>query len=430
MTAAVNLDRVWKSYPRWTPGARTLRGVVARRMPALMRFGAQRWALRDVSLALARGESLGVIGRNGAGKSTLLRLASGLGRPTRGRIERSPNLATILSLGDTFDLTLTGRENALTAAIVAGVPRDAARALLPAVLEFAELEEWGEAPMRTYSEGMKLRLAFGVVAQLDPEVLLIDEVLAVGDLPFQQKCIEHIRGLRNRGTTLLFASHDLDEVTRQCDRAVWLDEGAVRATGAADSVVREYREEMMERTIALTPRAEVAPDSSLALGRNRFGSQEVRIERVTMADDANAPVGELEVGTPLTIRLDIAAPPEGVPGLLAAVSVHRVSDGVKCCDATTAGDGIALDRIGARGELRLRYDALDLEPGEYAVEVGVWASGWRYAYDLHQQAYPLRIVGPRQGEGLVRTRHRWEIRSSEDEPEPLEDARASDASQA
>jgi len=394
-------------------------------MPALMRFGAQRWALRDVSLALAPGESLGIIGRNGAGKSTLLRLASGLGRPTRGRIERSANAASILSLGDTFDLTLTGRENALTAAIVAGLGRDAARAVMPAALEFAELEEWGDAPMRVYSEGMKLRLAFGVVAQLEPEVLLIDEVLAVGDLPFQRKCIEHISSLRERGTTLLFASHDLTYVTNHCDRAVWLDEGAIRSMGAADSVVREYRGEMMARTIALTPRPDGARTDRLELGRNRFGSQEVRIERVALLDERGHPVSELKVDAALTVRLQIAAPSAGVRGLLAAVSVHRVSDGVKCCDATTAGDGVALDPIADRGELELRYEQLDLEPGEYAVEVGVWASDWRYAYDLHERAYPLRIVGDRQGEGLVRTRNRWTIRSTGwTEPEPAGEARS------
>jgi lipopolysaccharide transport system ATP-binding protein len=408
----VSFDRVWKSYPRWIPGTRTLRGIVGRRMPALMRFGEQYWALRDVSFALASGESVAVIGPNGAGKSTLLRLASGLGRPTRGRIERPASVASILSLGDIFDLSLTGRENALTAAIVAGMRRDAARRIMPAVLEFAELEEWGDAPMRAYSEGMKLRLAFGVVAQFQPEVLLIDEVLAVGDLAFQQKCLDHVVALRARGTTLLLASHDLDQVRSQCDRAVWLERGAIRAIGAADLVVKDYRDEMMARTIALTPSAAGTSPGKLELGRNRFGSQEVRIDRVALVDRHARPVTELDVSGELTVRLGISAPAGELRGLLAAVSVHRLSDGVKCCDATTASDGVVLDRLGGSAELVLRYEQLPLEPGEYAVEVGLWAAGWRYAYDLHQRAYPLRIVGERQGDGLVRTRHHWEILSA------------------
>jgi lipopolysaccharide transport system ATP-binding protein len=411
-TAAVSFDRVWKAYPRWTPGARTLRGVVGRRMPALMRFGEQLWALRDVSLVLERGTSLGVVGPNGAGKSTLLRLASGLGHPTRGRIEMPASIASVLSLGDTFDLNLTGRENALTAAIVAGMPREAARRTIPAVLEFAELEEWGEAPMRVYSDGMKLRLLFGVVAQLEPEVLLIDEVLAVGDYAFQRRCLDHIAGLRERGTTLLFASHDLEQVGTHCERAVWIDHGAIRAVGDADAVVRDYRGEMLARTVAITPAPPGDAGEELELGRNRFGSQEARIERVALRDRHGEPVTELEAGAPLNVRLSTEAPAAGLPGLLAAVSLHRVRDGVKCADATTESDGVPLDRLAGSTELVLHYEGLDLEPGQYAVEVGLWAPGWRHAYDLHQRAYPLRIVGRRQGEGLIRTRHRWEIHAS------------------
>ena len=430
MSAAVNFDQVWKAYPRWNAGTRTLRGVVGRRMPALMRFGEQLWALRDVSVTLGRGESLGVVGPNGAGKSTLLQLASGLGHPTRGRIEMPAGVASILSLGDTFDLNLTGRENALTAAIVAGLARDVARATMPSVLEFAELEEWGDAPMRVYSDGMKLRLLFGVVAQLEPEVLLIDEVLAVGDFAFQRKCLEHIAGLRERGTTLLFASHDLEQVTGHCERAIWLDRGAIRGVGPADSVVKDYRGEMMARTVALTPESDAPGANGLELGRNRFGSQEVRIERVAMLDRRGEPVTDLEAGAPLTVRLTIAADAAAIRGTLAAVSVHRVRDRVKCCDATTESDGIRLDRLADSGELVLHFDSLDLEPGEYAVEVGVWAPGWRHAYDLHERAYPLRITGERQGEGLVRTRHRWEILPPREDPSGgSEDRSESDRSQ-
>jgi lipopolysaccharide transport system ATP-binding protein len=380
-------------------------------MPTLMRFGAQHFALRDVSFEVARGESVGVIGPNGAGKSTLLRLASGLGRPTRGRIAMPASAASILSLGDTFDLSLTGRENALTAAIVAGLRREEARAAIPSVLEFAELGEWGDAPMRVYSEGMKLRLAFGVLAQLEPDVLLIDEVMAVGDLSFQQKCLEHIAALRERGATLLLASHDLDQVRGNCDRAVWLERGGIKQIGAAHVVVREYQEEMMALTLALTPKpggALADQEARLVLGRNRFGSQEARIEGVELLDGDGRPVSQLETDAPLTVQLELWAPPS-VQGAIAAVSVHRLSDGVKCCDATTAGDGVGLETGRGRCSLVLHYEQLALEPGEYAVEVGLWAPGWRYAYDLHQRAYPLRIVGGRQGEGLVRTRHRWEI---------------------
>ena len=169
MNDVIAVDRVWKAYPRWTPGSRTLKGVVSRRVPTLMRFGEQRWALRDVSFALPPGRSMGLIGHNGAGKSTLLRLIAGLGRPTRGRIDIGGDTAAVLSLGDAVDLSLTGRENAVTAGVIAGLREARARALIPAILEFAELEEYADTPVRAYSEGMKLRLAFGVVAQHRPD---------------------------------------------------------------------------------------------------------------------------------------------------------------------------------------------------------------------------------------------------------------------
>jgi hypothetical protein len=195
--------------------------------------------------------------------------------------------------------------------------------------------------------------------------------------------------------------------------------------GDADSVVSEYRGQAMARTVALTPRPERAEQGSLELGYNRFGNQEVRIDRVALLDRHGRPVSELDAGAPLTVRLSITAPAAGVPGLLAAVSVHRIRDGVKCCDATTATAGVDLDGLRNSAEIRLHYEELDLEPGDYAVEVGMWASGWRFAYDLHQRAYPLRIRGDRQGEGLVRTRHRWEIPLADgSEPEPSEEARS------
>ncbi len=225
--SSISLDGVWKSYPRWSAGTRTLRGIVTQRLPMVARGKDRRWVLSDVSLRAGPGESVGLIGPNGAGKSTLLRLAAGLGRPTRGTVERPDSTAAVLNFDSWFDGELTGRENAVTALVVNGWRRAQASALLPAVLEFAELEDFADAPVRTYSEGMKLRLAFGVVAQLRPAALLIDEVIAVGDLRFQAKCMERIQDLRENGTTLVVASHDLDYIVANCDHALWLQAGAV-----------------------------------------------------------------------------------------------------------------------------------------------------------------------------------------------------------
>src|SRR5215218_8731023 len=206
MAERIRFEAVWKSYPRW--GARTPREALDRRVPGLLGGGERRWVLRDVSFTVGRGEFTGVIGLNGAGKSTLLRLAAGLTSPTRGRVWLPEETAAILNLGDLFDLSLTGRENALTSALAAGISPRRARELMPQIVAFAELEGFEDAPLRTYSDGMRLRLAFGVLAQLSPDALLLDEVIAVGDVRFRQQCLDYVRNRCNDGGAgVLFASH-------------------------------------------------------------------------------------------------------------------------------------------------------------------------------------------------------------------------------
>jgi lipopolysaccharide transport system ATP-binding protein len=407
-SAGVALEGVWKSYPRYEPGERTLRGFVARRLPA---FGGQelRWALRDVSLSAEPGEAVGVIGVNGAGKSTLLRLASGLGRPTNGSVALPDRTASVLSLGDAFDLTLSGRENALTAMLVAGLRRREAQQRLDAAMTFAELEAFAEAPMRTYSDGMRLRLAFGVIAQLEPDALLLDEVIAVGDLRFQAKCMDHIRDLRERGTAVLFASHDLDKVAEECSRAVWLQAGGVRMAGDAATVVGEYREAMRSDTVDRTPAPAGEAEGALELRRNRFGSQELQIARVDVLDGTGAPTREVATGDPLRIVLELRGT-AAIDDPIVGVSVHRVDDGVVCWDVNTETDGVRLGRVSV-ATIEVEIASVDLVPGEYAIDPGVYRGDWSYALDYHWQVYPLRVTGRGGGHGVVRPPLQWVVRA-------------------
>jgi len=199
-------------------------------------------ALRRVDLTVAPGEAVGLIGRNGAGKTTLLRLVAGAYCPDQGRVTVRGRRGTLLELAGGFHPDLSGYDNAEVAALIAGLPRRELPARLEAIAAFAELDQALDAPVRTYSTGMTLRLGFAVAAALDPDLLLVDEVLAVGDEPFQRKCLARIAELRARGTALLVASHGLDLIEQQCDRAVWLEEGRVRAAGPAREVCRAYRE--------------------------------------------------------------------------------------------------------------------------------------------------------------------------------------------
>jgi lipopolysaccharide transport system ATP-binding protein len=406
MLERLAFDGVWKSYPRWDAAPRTLKGVVLRRVPGFMTPSARRWALRDVSLRLRSGSITGLIGPNGAGKSTLLRLASGVGAADRGRITLPPDTASVLSLGHAFSPDLTGKENAYTAALMAGLAPRTARAALSPALRFAELEDFADAPLRTYSDGMKLRLAFGVVAQLAPQALLLDEVLAVGDLRFQRKCMDHIEGLKDAGAAILIASHGIDEVAELCDDAVWLQAGSVRAFGPAEGVVGEYREAMRSATLERTPAQERGQDD-LELRRNRFGSQELVIEGVRVLGSAE---GELDVGGRLDVHFELR-PTEGrIRSPIVSMSIHRVADGVLCYDGSTQADGVVIGDVERPLAVELSFPRLDLLPGEYVLDLGVYEAAWAFAYDYHWHAYGLTVGGGGVPDrGVFRPRHAWTI---------------------
>jgi lipopolysaccharide transport system ATP-binding protein len=407
----VVVEEVCKAYPSWAPGERSLRSIVHRRIPALRRFGDLRWALRDINLQAMPGEGVGLIGANGAGKSTLLRLVSGLGRPTSGRITVPPDIASVLLLGDAFSLEQSGTENAVTAAIVGGMTRAQAYAALPHVLEFAELEAFAEAPVRTYSEGMKLRLAFGVIAQLTPAVLVLDEVMAVGDLRFQSKCMQRVHDLRDRGTALLFASHDLELVAQECDRVLWLDRGIVRAQGPAAHVIGEYRDAMESETVARTPDgAEGATDGGLELGRNRLGSQEVTIENLRLVGPDKIPTWRLSHGDRFAIRFALRAAQRPPRPPVVTLAVYRRWDMLLCWDLSTERDAVPLPLPAPEVEVDLDLEHLELLPGEYVLEIGAYRDDWNYAYDYHRLAYTFVIEGRPQDAGITAPARSWSLR--------------------
>lgn len=404
MSARVEFQNVWKSFPSWSEdgGVQTTRSLLARRRRR--RGGDQRFALSDVSVTVASGRMLGIVGANGAGKSTMLRLASGLGRPTRGRISVPDDTAAVLSLGDVFDLTLSGAENAYTAALIAGLSGRKARELLPAVMEFAELQDFAEAPMRTYSDGMKLRLAFGVVAQLQPRALILDEVLAVGDVRFQAKCQARIDELREHGTTVLFASHSLEEVATRCDEAIWLQRGQVRAMGPADEVVERYREAMKSDTLALTPEGPSA--GGMEFGTNRFGSQEITIDAVRTFGEDGRPFDELVPGQGLRVELDVRAHGAVRPAV-ATVAISRLADDVLCLETSSEQLSEPLE-IGPDGiRLELGFDRVDLNTGEYSLDVGVYDPGWTYAYDYQWHVHTFRVGGALGTKGVMVPSASW-----------------------
>jgi len=206
--------------------------------------GLERVVLEDINLAVSRGEAVGVIGRNGSGKSTLLTLIAGALKPTRGTVRTVGRIGPLLELGASLCYDLTGRENILLNGVLLGGTRREMRLRAATIIEFSELGEQIEEPMRTYSSGMIIRLAFAIATHIEPQILLIDEALAVGDLPFQQKCFAKMMEFRRKGVAAVLVSHDMAAVNLFCDRAIWLHEGRVRAQGPARDVTGKFLEQM------------------------------------------------------------------------------------------------------------------------------------------------------------------------------------------
>ncbi len=206
-------------------------------------------AVKNVSLEVPRGQMLGLIGRNGSGKSTLLKIVSGVYRPSTGKVEVNGSLAALIELGAGFHHELTGRENILINGLLMGHSKREMREREQRIIDFAEIGDFIDAPVKQYSSGMYMRLAFSVATEIDPEILLIDEILAVGDMPFQEKCFERIHDFRKAGKTILFVSHTMAQVAQHCDRAILIDRGSVIADGRPDDVIEVYKSSLTPEVV-------------------------------------------------------------------------------------------------------------------------------------------------------------------------------------
>ncbi len=328
--------------------AGSLRGLVRARR----RKRDEIWSLRDVSLEVTEGQALGVIGRNGAGKSTLLKILTRITEPTSGVARTRGRVSSLLEVGTGFHPELTGRENVYLNGAILGMSRRDITRRFDEILEFAGVERFIDTPIKRYSSGMQLRLAFAVAAHLEPEILVIDEVLAVGDAEFQRKCLRRMAAVEREGRTIIFVSHDLEAVGRLCPRVMWLERGRTKQIGAAADVIDAY--------LASTVEAGDAPFPGISSGP-------VTLESVRVSDETGAPVGVLRRDRPFSIDLRLTIGSRA-PGLDVAVYVHNES-GTRVFDEAWS-DTVA-ERQHGPGRFLLRLDVPPvLTVGEY--RVGVW----------------------------------------------------------
>lgn len=367
------------------------------------------WALQDVDLKVAPGNMLGILGRNGSGKSTLLRLVGGVGKADRGRIVTHGRIGALIDLGAGFHPDLTGRENVFINGVISGLRRQEVAKRFDSIVAFAELEDFIDSPLRIYSLGMQMRLAFAVAVHVQPQILLIDEVLAVGDLAFQNKCLERITQLKAMGCAILFVSHDTGLVGKVCDEALWLDKGQVIARGDPQEVAEQYVEEMEAETRRRTPALDLVQTTpagiDLKLHENRFGSLEIRIDAVRIHNVRGESIDHLENGEGLRVVIDYSAP-EPAPSPIFGVSITR-KDGLICWDGNTQGQLMQNAQVHGDGRVTLSLERLDLAHGEYFVNTGIYERDWTYAYDYHWHVYPLKVGAPTQQKGILLPPHSW-----------------------
>jgi lipopolysaccharide transport system ATP-binding protein len=392
MSAVVTVEGVGKLFHHHSRSASRTLMAVARDELERRRTGEDFWALRDVTFDVSKGSAVGIVGANGAGKSTLLRLIGGVGKPDEGSITVRGRIGAIFELGANFHQELTGRENTALAGIVAGLTKRQVRARMDEIFGFAELEEFADDPIRTYSSGMVGRLAFAIATSIDPDVLLVDEFLAVGDLSFQRRCNERLNEFARAGTTMLLVSHAPSMLARICDEVIWLRAGRVVARGSPQEVTQRYEMAMAEAAARVTPHD--TPESfthdgvPLRVHENRFGTQEGQITSVRLVDTDGTPVRQIQSGDGVVVEVRAQLPAEFRDVHLGVRLVR--SDGVRCIDS---GTELRARRGQSCRSARLEIGRLDLLGGDYAFEIGLYSDNWEKTLDFHWRAYPLRIVG-------------------------------------
>jgi lipopolysaccharide transport system ATP-binding protein len=389
-----------------------VRGLAGRNDKSATTF----WALRDVSFSVGQGGTFGIIGHNGAGKSTLLRLVCGLGRPTTGKIRRVGRLGSLLELGSGFNLEMSGRENMITGGILSGLTRRQVTARQDEIISFAEMEEFIDQPVRTYSTGMYLRLAFATAIHFDPDFLVIDEVLAVGDSRFQQKCRERLNAFRAAGKTMILVSHDIQQVRSMCDEVLVLEQGRLVMREEPESAINCYLDLMRQRTErrAAELAGEIQHQLQIEHG-SRQGTQEASICSVSLFDGDDRKINHIYTSSSLTIELEYLLQ-KPLPDLALILGIFNETN-MKCFETYIPSIRQAFGRLDERGFLRCYLPELPMLPGSYYVNVGLWPTDWSYIYDYHWQMHPLMMLSekemPANVNGVIMVRPNWSIRHME-----------------
>jgi ABC-2 type transport system ATP-binding protein len=361
------------------------------------------WALEGVSFEVPKGETFGIIGPNGSGKSTMLKCLTKILTPDRGSVTVDGSLSALLELGAGFHPELSGRENVFLNAAILGLSRKQIGAKFDEIVSFAGLERFIDTPVKNYSSGMFLRLGFAVAINVDPEILIIDEVLAVGDESFQRKCAEKIADFRNGGRTIVIVSHALPSIRQLCDRVAWIDHGKLHRLGAAPEIIDEYSGLAQEDRVVVADRAEYGEGDSV-----RWGSGEARISRVELLDANGVANPKPRTGDPLTFRLHYQAHvPVEEP--IFGLGINHL-EGVLVAGTNTARHHLSIEKITGDGSIDFVVPQLPLLEGTYDMMVGITDRTEMHQIDRWQHALRFDVRrGDVVEDGLATLGGRWDL---------------------
>ena len=432
MTTAIEVRDVRKVYRRYSRRRHfgTLKSaLLSGRVVSDMRPDEVFEALKGVSFDVAAGRSLGLIGRNGSGKSTMLKLIAGIGKPTTGTVDVHGRVSALIELGAGFHPEISGRENVFINGMMLGLSKREIVRRFDDIVAFAELEDFIDAPVKTYSSGMYMRLGFAVAINVDPDVLLVDEVLAVGDEAFTHKCFDKLAEFRRRGRTVLLVTHALDLVTRFCDEALWLDGGVVRDQGDPKRVVDAYlmdvsrveNEAMAREAVAIDISAHDAGPDGAAAGfqagpqpdqpadmfravEGRWGTREAEIVGVELLGPDGAPAHVFQSGDALDVRMRVRAH-QPLTDFVFGVAIFN-ADGVCCYGTNTSLEGAEPESLIGDGEVVMHLARLDLVDGTYKLDVAVHRQNGA-PYDYHRLLHTFRVTSRFKDAGIYRPAHRW-----------------------
>jgi ABC-type polysaccharide/polyol phosphate transport system ATPase subunit len=421
VTAAIELVDVTKVYRRYSGRQfATLKSALLQRSILRdLRPSETFPALTGVSFTVPKGTTYGVIGRNGSGKSSALKLVAGITKPTSGRVNVEGRISALIELGAGFHPEISGRENVFINGIMLGLSKREIQERFDEIVDFAELREFIDAPVKTYSSGMYMRLGFAVAIHVDPDVLLVDEVLAVGDEGFTHKCLDKFSEFRRRGKTILLVTHSLNLVERFCDEALWLDAGRVQAVGDPKRVVGAYltavetgEEQLLAQTTARAVEDATAPierpadptSNMFSATEGRWGSREIEITDVTLVDGNGQPAHVFHTGEPLAIRLRLRAQQPN-DDCVFGVGLFN-AEGVCCYGTNTFIEEMPPASLSGEAEATFTIAALDMVEGTYKLDVAVHKRDG-YPYDYHRLLYTFRVKSRTHDVGIYRPHHTW-----------------------